>query len=172
MTPRRSERIGPAEHLAKSHDLSRFHCGVPELDAWLRERAGANEDSGASRTYVICIGRRVVGYYALAVGGVARLGVTGRVKRNMPEPIPVMLLARLAVDSSYQGRGLGQYLVRDALLRTFNASGIGGIRAILVHATSEEARSFYEGLGFSSSPIDPMTLTLPVEQIHHVIGQH
>src|SRR5207244_1748363 len=108
----------------------------------------ASQESGASRTYVVCSSNRVVGYYALANGAIAHNQVTGRVRRNMPEPIPVMVIARLAIDEAYQGRGLGAALLRDAILRTLQAAEIAGIRAILVHAISEEAKKFYERNGF------------------------
>ena len=144
------------------HDISSFDSGVPQLDDWLKRRALANEKSGASRTYVVCAGGRVVGYYALANGAVAHSEVTGKVRRNMPEPIPVMVLGRLAVDQTYQGRRLGASLLRDAILRTLQAADIAGIRAILVHALSEDAKKFYERCGFSPSPADPMTLMITI----------
>jgi GNAT superfamily N-acetyltransferase len=156
------EAIGAPEHLTPAHDLSAFDSGVPELGEWLRRRALANEEAGASRTYVVCAGGRVVGYYALANAGVTRAAATSRVRRNMPDPVPVMVLGRLAVDRAYQGRGLGRGLLRDAVLRTLQAADIGGIRAILVHATSEDAKRFYESCGFAVSPVDPMTLMITV----------
>jgi len=156
------EAIGAPEHLTPTHDLSAFDSGVPELDEWLRRRALANEQTGASRTYVVCAGGRVVGYYALASGGVAQVAATGRVRRNMPDPVPVMVLGRLAVHRAYQGRGIGRGLLRDAVLRTLQAADIGGIRAILVHAVSEDAKRFYESCGFAVSPVDPMTLMITV----------
>jgi GNAT superfamily N-acetyltransferase len=161
MTPG-AEKIGAPEHLGPDHELAAFDSGVPVLDDWLKRRALVNEELGASRTYVVTAGGRVVGYYALATGGVARAAVTGRVRRNMPDPVPVMVLGRLAVDRAYQGRGLGEGLLRDAVLRTLQAAQLGGIRAILVHAISEEAKRFYERHGFVASPIDPMTLMIAV----------
>jgi len=118
----------------------------------------------ASRTHVVCAGGRVVGYYALASGGVAQGQASGRVRRNMPDPIPVMILGRLAVDRTWQGRSrsLGRSLLRDPVLRTLQAAGIGGIRAILVQAISEEARRFYQRYGFGESPLDPMTSMMTV----------
>ena len=154
--------LAAPEHLTPAHDLTAFDCGVSDLDDWLRRRALRNEASGASRTYVVCAGGTVVGYYALASGGVAQAASTGRVRRNMPEPVPVMVVGRLAVDRRYQGRGVGRGLLRDAVLRTLQAAEIGGIRAILVHAISEEARTFYESCGFAQSPVDPMTLMITV----------
>lgn len=157
-----SDRISPPEKLSSGHDFSQFRCGEVTLDEWLRRRALQNEESGASRTYVACVGKRVVGYYALAVGAVAHIDAPGRVRRNMPDPVPVMVIGRLAVDQSVQGQGIGPALLRDAVLRTLQAAEIAGIRAILVHAISEDARRFYEKWGFLSSPFDPMTLMITV----------
>lgn len=154
--------VGAPEHLSAEHDLSAFEFGVPVLDDWLNRRALANEDSGASRTYVVSAKGKVIGYYALATGAVTVQAATGRARRNMPDPIPVMILGRLAVDKAYQAKGLGHALLRDAILRTLQAAAIGGIRAILVHAISEDAKRFYERCGFVSSPIDPMTLMITV----------
>jgi GNAT superfamily N-acetyltransferase len=155
-----SQGVTAPEHLTAQHDLSEFNCGVPELDDWLKKRALANEESGASRTYVVCAQRRVVGYYALATGGVAQAGAPGRIRRNMPHPVPVMILGRLAVDRNWQGRSLGAHLLRDAILRTLQAAEITGIRAILVSAISEDARKFYERNGFLASPVDPLVLMI------------
>jgi GNAT superfamily N-acetyltransferase len=150
--------LTPPEKLRADHDLSRFQCGEPPLDDWLRRRALQNEESGASRSYVVCMGLRVVAYDALAVGAVAHAGAPGRVRRNMPDPVAVMVIGRLAVDQEFHGHGLGQGLLRDAVLRTLQAAEIAGIRAILVHAISAEAQRFYERHGFERSPIDPMML--------------
>lgn len=154
--------IGAPEHLCAEHDLSQFESGVPALDDWLKRRALANEDSGASRAYVVSAGGKVIGYYALATGAVALQAATGRARRNMPDPIPVMILGRLAIDKAYQTKGVGRALVRDAILRTLQAAAIGGIRAILVHAIPEDAKRFYERCGFAPSPVDPMTLMITV----------
>jgi GNAT superfamily N-acetyltransferase len=164
--------ISPPEKLSSIHDLSQFHCGEPALDDWLRKRARQNEESGASRTYVACVGERVVGYYALAVGAVAHVVAPGRVRRNMPEPVPVMVLGRLAVDETMQGGGVGPALLRDAVLRTLQAAEIAGIRAILVHAISERAKRFYEKWGFVTSPVEPMTLMVTVEEARGAADSH
>src|SRR5271165_2326904 len=108
--------LSAPEKLRPDHDLSEFECGEPALDDWLRRRALQNERSGASRTYVVCAGPRVVGYYALAVGAVAHAGAPGRIRRNMPDPVPVMIIGRLAVDQEFHGHGLGRGLLRDAVL--------------------------------------------------------
>lgn len=160
-----SAPVSAPEHLTAEHDVSTFDSGVPELDNWLKRRALQNEISGASRTYVVSTAGRVVGYYALATGAVAQLRATGKVRRNMPEPIPGMVIGRLAVDREHQGRRLGSGLLRDALLRTLNAASIVGIRAVLLHAISGDAKRFYERAGFSASPVDPMTMMITLAEV-------
>jgi GNAT superfamily N-acetyltransferase len=166
-----SDRLSPPEKLSPGHDLSQFQCGEPALDDWLRKRALQNEESGASRAYVVCVGRRVVAYYALAVGAVAHVDAPGRVRRNMPDPVPVMVIGRLAIDHSIQGRGIGPSLLRDAIVRTLQAAEIAGIRAILVHAISERAKRFYEKWGFVSSPVEPLTLMITVAEAHKAVTE-
>ena len=112
----------------------------------------------------------MVGYYALATGAVAQIAATGRVRRNMPDPVPVMVLGRLAVDRAYQERGLGAGLLRDAILRTLHAAELGGIRAILVHAISGDAKRFYERHGFVESPVDPLTLMITIADAKKALG--
>jgi GNAT superfamily N-acetyltransferase len=147
--------------LTQEHDCSEFNCGEPVLNDWLKRRALANQVTGASRTFVV-VGdhNRVLGYYALAVGAVAHAAVTGAVRRNMPDPVPVMVLGRLAVDLSCQGEKLGTAMLKDAVLRTIAVSENAGVRALLVHALNEPARQFYLQHGFSSSPFNPLTLML------------
>ncbi|MGA8540325.1 MAG: GNAT family N-acetyltransferase [Terriglobales bacterium] len=161
---RSDQPLTAPEKLRADHDLSLFECGGPALDDWVRRRALQNQESGASRTYVVCAGQRMIAYYALAVGAVAHAEVTGRVRRNMPDPIPVVIIGRLAVHKGFQGRKIGPGLLRDAVLRTLQAAEIAGIRAILVHAISERARQFYEEWGFTPSPMDPMTLMITVAE--------
>ena len=164
-----SEIISAPEKLRPDHELLSFNSGTPVLDDWLRRRALTNQESGASRTYVIALGDRVVGYYALATGAVAQAEATGRTRRNMPDPVPVMVIGRLAIDSRYQGRGLGRALLRDAVLRTLQAADIAGIRAVLVHAISEDAKRFYNRCGFQRSPLDPMTLMITLRDAQRAI---
>lgn len=150
--------------ISAEHELGLFDCGAePSLNDWLQKRALPNQSSGASRTYVVCVGKRVVGYYCLASGAVLGTAATGRVKRNMPDPIPVVVLGRLAVDREWQGHQLGAALLRDAVLRTLRAAESIGVRAMLIHAISDGAKRFYEKHGFVASPLQPMTLmaTLP-----------
>jgi GNAT superfamily N-acetyltransferase len=151
------------ELLAAAHVLTDFHSGVTTLDDWLRRRALANQFSGASRIYVVATPEnRVVGYYALASGALAHADTPGRIKRNMPDPIPMAVLGRLAIDRSMQGKGLGVALLQNAVLRVQQAGAIMGIRGVLVHAISEEARAFYEHHGFVPSVTNPLTLILSV----------
>jgi GNAT superfamily N-acetyltransferase len=124
------------EPLSDQHDVSTFNSGEPELDEWLRRRAHANQASGASRTYVTSDGRVVIGYFSLAAGAIAIAEAPGRIRRNMPDPIPTAVLGRLAIDHGYQHMGLGRLLLRDALFRTRHAAEAIGIRALLVHAIS------------------------------------
>src|SRR5271165_6881192 len=161
---RSNQPLSAPEKLRADHNLDGFECGEPSLDEWLRRRALQNEESGASRTYVVCAGQQVAGYYALAVGAVAHAETPGRVRRNMPDPVPVMIVGRLAVHKEFQGRKIGPGLLRDAVLRTLQAAEIAGIRAILVHAISERARQFYEDCGFIASPMDPLTLMITLAE--------
>jgi GNAT superfamily N-acetyltransferase len=151
--------------LAVNHDLGAFDCGVPALDDWLKRRARGNADSGASHTYVACEGERVVGYYALAAGAVEVSAAPGRFRRNMPDPIPIVVLGRLAIDVASQGQGLGRALFRDAGLRILQAAAIIGVRGVLVDAISDDAKAFYLALGMQVSPLDPMTLMVTLADL-------
>jgi GNAT superfamily N-acetyltransferase len=162
--------IGPPEKLSSRHDLSAFDSGEPVLDDWLRRRAERNEASGASRTYVVCASKKVVGYYTLAAGAVAHVEAPGRIRRNMPDPVPAIVLGRLAVDRAFHGQGVGTGLLRDAVVRIVHAADIAGVRAILVHAISEEARRFYERYGFVASPIDPLTVMISVAEAMRIVS--
>jgi len=148
------------EPLAAHHNLTDFQSGEAVLDEWLLRRAFKNQTLGASRTYVISAEARVVGYYALANGSVIAAEAPGRIRRNMPDPIPVMVLGRLAIDQQWQGQGLGKALLRDAILRTLQAAELAGIRALLVHALNEKAAAFYRKAGFVASPMNEYTLML------------
>ncbi len=163
MTARSPELSAPCP-LAPEHELDDFLSGVKPLDDWLKRHARHNEAEGGSRTFVVCTDRRVVGYYSLAAGSLLPSAATGRVRRNMPNPVPVVLLGRLAIDRAWHGKGLGGDLLRDAVLRVLSAGGSIGVRAILAHAISPEAKSFYERHGFMESPIEPMTLMITLAE--------
>jgi GNAT superfamily N-acetyltransferase len=161
-----SLQLGPPEPLAAAHRLDDFECGEAVLDDWLRRRALANQASGASRTFVVTDeGGHVRGYYAMAAGAVSHQLATSGVRRNMSDPVPVMVLARLAVDRKAQGLHLGAALLQDAVNRTVAVSQNAGVRALLVHALHEKARQFYEHYGFQSSPTHPMTLMLRLSSV-------
>ena len=157
--------LSPPEPLAGHHQVEDFHSGESSLDDWLRRRARANQASGASRTYVVCDRERVIGYYALASGAIAVAGDPGRFRRNMPDPIPVAVLARRAVDRAFQGRGLGRAMFRDAARRVAAAADVIGIRGIVVHAISEEAKKLYLALGFDPCPRESMTLMVTLSDL-------
>ena len=146
--------------LRADHDLTTFACGVPSLDDWLRRRAWANQSNGASRTYVVTTGQHVSAYYALASGALACADAPGPIRRNMPDPIPVAVLGRLAVDRSRHGQGLGAAMLRDAVLRSQEAARILGLRGLLVHAIDIPAKLFYEHHGFTASATQPLMLVL------------
>ena len=124
-----------------------------------------NQFGGASRTYVACVGDRVIAYYSLASSAVAVKEASGKLKRNLPDPVPVVILGRLAVDRSYHGQGLGRALVQDASRRILHAADEIGIRGVLVHAVDDEAKAFYHRLGFDPSPLDPMTLMITLADL-------
>ncbi len=149
------------EPLVAAHRLDDFESGEPELDEWLKRRALANQASGASRTFVVTDKHgRICAYYAMAAGAVSHHLATSRVRRNMPDPVPVMVLARLAVCRDMQGNRLGAALLQDAVNRAITVSQNAGVRALLVHALHERAKQFYEHYGFQPSPLHPMTLML------------
>jgi len=158
-------KLSPPRPLTESEQITDFDSGIAALDDWLKRRARANQASGASRTFVLCEGDHVVGYYALASGAVRVAEATGRFRRNMPDPVPVAVLARLAIATSHQGRGLGRALVGDAALRVAHAADAIGIRGIVVHALSEDAKAFYLALGFEPSPLDSMTLLVTLADL-------
>lgn len=148
------------EPIQAAHDVNGFDCGNVVLNDWLKRRALANHLSGATRCYVVCQGDAVVAYYALSAGAVAGSRATGHVKRNMPDPIPVLVLARLAIDRTCQGSGLGKALLKDAVERAIRVAQEVGVRALLVHAIDEATEAFYLKHGFSPSPVAPSTLML------------
>ena len=163
---RNAENLTPPVLLTKDHDRNSFDCGVPALNDYLKKFALQNQKKHAARTYVATCVNRIVGYYTLAYGSVSLEETPQIVKSGLPRhPIPVILLARLAVDSTEQGSGLGAALLKDALLRTIQAAEIAGLRAMLVHAKDDSAKRFYEKFGFEPSPIDAYHLFLRLSDI-------
>lgn len=145
--------------LAIQHDPSRFDCGHKALNTFIRLHALSGQRANISQTYVAVVGEAIVGYHTLVVGDVAYADAPERLAKGLPRhPIPVLLLARLAVDQSWQGKGLGAALVADAMRRTLQVADIAGVRALLVHAKDEDAKSFYAHLGFEPFPGEPLIL--------------
>ena len=151
--------------LASHHEIDSFNSGVESLDTWLKRRAMRNQSTGASRTFVVCEQQVVIAYYALASSAVSVEAASSRLRRNMPDPIPVVVLGRLAVDQKFHGKGCGRALVRDAGYRVLRAADTIGIRGLIVHALSVEAKAFYERVGFEPSPIDAMTLMMTLADL-------
>jgi GNAT superfamily N-acetyltransferase len=162
--------LNTPEPIGDGHVLEGFDCTAPDLTDWLKRRALANHRSGASRTFVVCEAAAVVGYYALAAGAVRRDGAPKSLSRTMPDPIPVVVLARLAVHRDWAGKGIGRGLLKDALLRALRVSEEMGVRAMLCHAMDDAARDFYLHHGFSESPIDRQTLVLSMEQARSALA--
>ncbi len=163
--------LGPPEPLAPRHDISQFSSGVPTLDAWLHGKARLNEARGGARTYVACDGDRVAGFYSLAASSAERRRLSSRVGRNMPDPVPVILLGQLAVDEAWRGRGLGSDLLVDAARRALAAAGVVGARAVVVQAIDDRARAFYERFGFHPfSEREPLMLVLRMSEIDRLLA--
>lgn len=163
--------LSSIEPLSRSHDLGAFDCGAhPSLNEWLRRFAWVNQQNETSRTYVVHRRNRVVGYYSIATGSVFREAASPRVAKGLANhPVPVILLTRLAVDCSEQGRGLGKALLRDALLRIAQAADIVGARAVLVHAIDAAAADFYRHFDFEPSPFNDLHLMLLMKDLRALI---
>jgi len=158
--------IKAPELLTDEHVLDVFSCGKPELDDWLIKKALKNHKRNNTRVFVVCDdNNKVIGYYAIAMGSVQRESALSSLKRNSPNPIPMVVLARLAVDEGYKGRGIGVGLLKDCVLRSVHAMNVVGGAGILVHALDDEAKAFYKRFGFNESPIDAMTLMARVIDI-------
>ena len=161
-----SEPLSPVHKLSGDDEIDSFDCGQDDLNRFLKRFALANQAANAAQTYVSCRAKRVVGYYSLAVGSVQHEDSPTRAVKGMARhPVPVMILARLAVDRSSQGTGLGKALLKDALLRTAQAADIAGIRALVVHAKDQDARRWYEQFDFEPSPTDPLHLFLLLKDL-------
>lgn len=156
------EQIAAPRLLEANDDATQFDCGVIALNDWLKKRALPNHLSGASRSYVATAGRRIVAFYCLSAGAVQHAAVPGNIRRNMPEPIPVIVMGRLAVDVKFHGHGLGPALLQHALETTQQLAKGVGIRALLVHAKDETAAHFDKRFGFAASPLDPLMLMVRI----------
>ena len=151
--------------LKPGHEVDDFTSTHPELADWLRRRARDNEEDRGSRCFVVCEGQRVIGYYVLAAGSIERAQAPGRLRRNMPAPIPAIVLGRLAVDSAWRGQGFGADLLQDAVLRALRASSEIGACLMLCHAIDTSAKAFYLHHGFIESTFDPMIVMLDLKKV-------
>lgn len=160
----------PPVTLTAAHELDDFRCGEEALDVWLRERALANTEVAASRTYVVCpLGaRRVIGFYALAMGQILNAEATGAMRRNMPRQIPAVILGRLAIDKAWQGKGVGPALLNDAVTRALRASKEVSARLLIMHAISAAAEAFDLHHGFTRLPVEQPTLALDLVKFEKV----
>jgi GNAT superfamily N-acetyltransferase len=161
-------RFSDPQPLENEHRTNGFESGVGSLDVWLAKHARAAVGAGSARTYVVVDSEqeRVVGYHALSVASIEHGEATDRARKGMPKnPIPAMLLARLAVDKAVQGKGIGAFLLEDAMSRAVSVAEQAGIRLLLVHAVDNQARTFYEHFGFEASPSDPLNLQLLIKDI-------
>ncbi len=157
--------------ITADHDLATFDCGEAFLNDWLKRRALKNHASGASRCFVVCLSATVIGYYSLSAGAICHESAPKNLLRNMPDPLPVLLLGRLAVDKRYHNQGIGQALLRDAMLRAVNVASNAGVFALLVHALSDPAKQFYISRGFVVSPLQPITLMMTIETIRTILAE-
>ena len=146
--------------LTNEHQTSTFQCGVEELDTWLTKQALKSQKRGTARVYVVTEteNQQVVGYYAIAMGSVSRAAAFSTLRRNSPDPIPMVILARLGVDNTYQGRGIAAGLLKDCVIRSVQAMSAVGGAGILVHAIDSTAQTFYKKFGFKESTFDPLIL--------------
>ncbi len=154
------------EKLRRDHLIDAFDCGQEDLNSWLRKHALQNQGAGAAQTYIGLVGDVVIGYYSLAVGQIEYNDAPERLRKGLARhPVPIMLLARLAVDKEWQKKGVGRALLRDAVLRTMQAADIAGIRALAVHAKDEQAQRYYEQFDFAASLADPLHLLVLLKDI-------
>jgi len=159
-----TKTINAPQRLTHDHNVLEFKSKSEALNNWLKEKALKNEGDTA-RTFVVTVENQVIGYYCLATGSITHLVAVSKAKRNAPDPIPCMLIGRLAVDTKWEGQGIGSGLLKDAIIRILSVSQIAGVRCILVHAKDEEAKRFYLKRGFQPSPIEPLTLMMTLKDI-------
>jgi GNAT superfamily N-acetyltransferase len=163
--------LSAPQPLTDRHQLGDFDCGEPSLDDWLKRRAAKNQANGSSRTYVVCEGDVVVGYYCLAAGAIGHADAPSTLTRNRPDPVPVLVLGRLAIHKDHHQKGIGTALLNDAIRRAIQAAEIAGVTALLLHALSEQARRFYRSRGFIESPVKPMTLCLVLATVNKALRE-
>lgn len=163
--------ISAPQPLENHHRLADFECGETSLDDWLKRRAAKNQANGSSRTYVVCEHDTVIGYYCLAAGAIGHADAPTSMKRNRPDPVPVLMLGRLAIHKDHHQKGIGTALLNDAIRRAIEAANIAGVTALLVHAISEQAKRFYLSRGFVESPVKPMTLCLMLATVDRALRE-
>jgi GNAT superfamily N-acetyltransferase len=163
--------LRPPTPITADIELVEFDSGELSLNEWLKKRALKNNAVGASRCFVLCNGNTAIGYYSLSAGAISHEAAPKAMRRNMPNPLPVLLLGRLAIDKRYHNKGIGQALLRDAMIRTVNVSSDAGIFAILVHALNDQAKQFYLSRGFVESPLQPMTLMMTIETVRSILAE-
>jgi GNAT superfamily N-acetyltransferase len=166
--------LSAPQPLADHHQIAEFDSGELSLNDWLKRRAAKNQANGSSRTYVVCGGPAqltVIGYYCLAAGAIGHGEAPSTLKRNRPDPIPVLVLGRLAIHKDHHQKGIGTALLNDAIRRAIQAANIAGVTALLVHAISEQARRFYLSRGFIESPLKPMTLCLMLATVEQALRE-
>lgn len=163
--------LSAPQPLASHHLLADFDSGEPSLDDWLKRRASRNRANRSSRTYVVCQGDTVIGYYGLAAGALGHVEAPSSIKRNRPDPVPVLVPGRLAIHKDHQQKGIGTALLNDAIRRALQAAAIAGVTAVLVHAISEQARRFYLSRGFFESPVQPMTRCLMLATVDRALRE-
>ena len=163
--------LSAPQPLAGHHDLAGFDSGVLSLDDWLKRRAARSQASGSCRTYVVCERETVIGYYCLAAGAIGHAHAPSTMKRNRPDPVPVLVLGRLAIHKNHHQKGIGTALLNDAIRRAMQAADIAGVTAMLVHTISEQARRFYLSRGFIESPVQPMTLCLMLATVDQALRE-
>jgi len=155
--------------ISSEHELNDFDSGESSLNEWLKKRALKNQASGGSRCFILCNGKKVIGYYTLSAGAIHHDTAPKAMRRNMPDPLPVLLLGRLAIDKNYHNKGLGSALLRDAMIRAVSVASDAGVFAILVHALSEQAKRFYLSRGFVESILQPMTLIMTLKTVQSIL---
>lgn len=158
-------KYSPPERISREHILKNFDCGETSLNDWLKKRAFKNDLGDASRTYVVCFDNTVVAYYSLHLGCIQHSEAVSKIKRNMPNPIPAIVLGRLAVDVNHQGKGLARALIKDMFLRAIQVSDLAGTKAVLVKALNDKVTAFYQSFGFVPSKTDSLLLMKAVTEI-------
>lgn len=161
----------PPAPITAGQALANFDCGEPSLNEWLKKRALKNHLAGASRCFIVCADTDVIGFYSLFAGAISHESAPKAMRRNMPNPLPVLLLGRIAVDKRHHNQGIGQALLRDAMTRAVNVANDAGVFALLVHALSDQAKQFYLSRGFVESPLQPMTLLMTIETVRLILAE-